>query len=141
MPSRPEAVWLDSNVFIHAQLRDAHSEACRKVLAALEAGTIEGWVDATVLHEVAYVLTRRFGWSRHETAEYLLLILSAPGVRTVHPQEALEQAVTFWMRSDKAFVDCLLAALAEDQGGAVCTVDADDILALGAKAATPDEIV
>lgn len=98
-------------------------------------------MDATVLHEVSYVLTRRFGWSRQDTAEYLLLILSAPGVRTVHPPEALERAVTLWMRSDKAFVDCLLAALAEDQGCTVCSVDADDILALGARAAKPEEIV
>jgi len=115
MPKTPQAIWLESNIFIHAQLRDTHSEACRKLLAALEAGTIEGWVDATVLHEVSYVLTRRFGWSRQDAGEYLLLILSAPGVRTVHPQEALEQAVTWWMRSDKAFVDCLLAALAKDR--------------------------
>lgn len=81
-----------------------------------------------------------FKWSRKDTAEYLLLILSAPGVRTVHPQEALERAVTLWMRSDKAFVDCLLAALAEDQGGTVCTVDVDDILALGAQATRPGDI-
>lgn len=54
-------LWLDSNVFVHAQLRDAHSESCRKLLVALEAGTVEGWVDTTVLHEVSYVLTRRFG--------------------------------------------------------------------------------
>lgn len=133
-------IWLDSNVFVHAQFRDDHSEACRKLLAALEEGTIEGWVDTTVLHEVSYVLTRRLRWSRQDAAEYLLLILNAPGVRTVHPQESLERAVTLWMRSDKAFVDCLLAALAEDQGSTVCTVDTDDILALGATAAKPEEI-
>lgn len=137
----PKALWLDSNLFIHAQLRDAHSEACRRVLAALEAGTIEGWVEPAVLHEVSYVLTRRFGWSRHDAAEYLLLILSAPGVRTVHPVEALERAVTLWMRSDKAFVDCLLAGLAAHGEGAVCSVDADDILALGTPAARPEEVV
>lgn len=135
-----KTVWIDSNVFVHAQLRDTHSEACRKLLAALEDGSIQGWVDTTVLHEVSYVLTRRFRWSRENTAEYLLLILHAQGVRTVHPQEALERAVALWMRSGKAFVDCLLAALAEQQGTSVCTVDADDILALGARAANPEEV-
>ncbi|GAB6876164.1 hypothetical protein JCM13210_08900 [Thermaerobacter litoralis] len=90
---------------------------------------------------MSYVLTRRFGWSRHDAAEYLLLILSAPGVRTVHPVEALERAVMLWMRSDKAFVDCLLAGLVAHGEGAVCSVDADDILALGTAAARPEEVV
>lgn len=134
-----QTAWIDSNIFVHAQLRDAHTEACRKLLAALEEGTIEGWVDTTVLHEISYVLTRRFRWSRKDTAEYLLLMLHAPGVRTVHPKESIARAISLWMRSDKAFVDCLLAALSEYHGSTVCTVDTDDILALGARAAHPQQ--
>lgn len=87
----------------------------------------------------------RLQWEHRQelnyTTEYLLLILTAPGVRTVHRLEALEQAVTLWMRSDKAFVDCLLAALAKDPDGTVCSVDADDIPAVGAPASKPEDIV
>jgi len=43
------------------------------------------------LHELFYVLTRHFRWSRQDTAEYLLLILSAPRARTVQQSEALER--------------------------------------------------
>lgn len=38
-------------------------------------------------------------------------------------------------------MDCLAAALAKDQGGMVCSVDADDILAVGARRLHPSKSV
>ncbi len=100
--------WLDSNVFVQAQLRDGHRKPCRRLLAALEAGTLEAWVYT-------------YGSARGALRAHAALLV-AP-------------------RGRKAFVGCLLAALAETRGRAFCTVDAGDILALGARAVTPGEVV
>lgn len=46
--------YVDTNVFLHAQARDAHTTACRELLRTAAAGRVE----PLVLHELTYILPR-----------------------------------------------------------------------------------
>lgn len=103
---------LDTNVFVHAQTRDAHSAECRKFLGAIEAGTVHATLEPMVLHELSYALPHYVKqMSRKDVAVYLISVLSWKGV--VAERDLLVDVVQRWSRTPRlAFVDAYLAALA-----------------------------
>lgn len=138
MSSPREVGWLDTNVFVHAQTRDASSAACRALLRALDHGEAAGWLDPVVLHELSYVLPRVLRWDRETVAQYLSAVLLAPGVRVEGGNDVLLDAVVRWARTGAAFADAVLAARAAATDQSVCTVNVTDMARLGARAHAPE---
>jgi predicted nucleic acid-binding protein len=74
--------FVDTNVFIHAIATDAHSVECQRFLLLVERGEIRVSLEATVLHELSYMLKRfHKQMTRQDIADYLLLMLGWPGVQ------------------------------------------------------------
>lgn len=122
-----ELGWLDTNIFIHAlSAPDSHYARCTDLINALQDGRAEGWINATVLHELSYVLSRRRDFAMRTTiATYLLEILNAPGVLAAE-KAILIATVTRWGTTTIAFVDAYLTKLTQRDGLPVCTVNARD---------------
>lgn len=121
--------WLDANLFIHALFEnDPHMPRCREILAALEEGAGEGWIDPVTVHELTYALPRvrpdTFR-SRMDTFNYLVRFLVLETVHA-HEKEVLVGALRRWAGSGLRFGDARLAALAEHGGRPVCTVNRRD---------------
>lgn len=116
---RPATCWVaavtdglvDTNVFIHAHSTDSLSTECRAFLTALESGQLRARLEPLILHELSYALPRYVkGMSRNEIAEYLLMVLSWPGIEA--DKSILADAVVRWRKTPGlAFVDAYLAAL------------------------------
>ena len=119
--------WLDTNVFLHAITPgDPHGPRCRDLLKALEDGRADGWLAATVVHELSYVLSRRRAFpTRAAIAFYLSTVLSYPGARATD-KALLLATVGRWAAGTMGFVDALLAELAARDGLPVCSVNARD---------------
>ena len=103
---------LDTNVFLHAQSTDEHSEECRRFLGALELGHRHARLEPLVLHELFYALRHYVKqMTREEIAEYLLMVLGWKGVRA--ETDLLVDTVERWRHTPRlAFVDAYLAARA-----------------------------
>lgn len=103
---------LDTNVFIHAQTTDQHSEECRQFLRAVQRGNITARLEPLVLHELSYTLPRyRKQMSREQIGEYMLVVLSWPGIHG--EKDLLADAVQRWRRTPRlSFTDAYLAAMA-----------------------------
>jgi predicted nucleic acid-binding protein len=97
--------FVDTNVFIHALATDDHSIECRQFLSLIQRGELEVRLEATVMHELSYMLKRfQKQLSRQDVADYLLMILSWPGIQA--EKILLIDAVRHWRRTDGlAFVD------------------------------------
>ena len=103
---------LDSNVFIHAQTTDHHSEECRRFLAAVEEGAIQVRLEPLVLHELTYALKRyRKQMTRQDIGDYLLTVLSWPGIQG--DRATMIEAVERWQATETlSFVDAYLSSVA-----------------------------
>jgi predicted nucleic acid-binding protein len=112
---------LDTNVFLHAQTADSHSEECRRFLAALEAGRVRAHIEPLVLHELSYALKHYLKQlTREQIALYLLTVLSWDGV--TGDKQTMVDAVERWrVTPGLAFVDAYLAATAARHRCAVYT--------------------
>lgn len=129
---------IDTNVFIHAQTRDAHSEECLQFLEAVKDGRIEVRLEPIVLHELSYALPHyRKGMTRAEVADYLLAILAWEGIGG--SKDVLVAAVQRWRDTARlAFVDAYLAALAALDGCPVYTKNVAELERQGV--AVPDPL-
>ena len=128
---------LDTNVFIHAHARDALTAECRAFLAALERGHVGAVMDALVLHELSYALPHYVKqMTRASVAEYLLMVLSWPGVRG--DKDILVETVMRWQAAPTlAFVDAYLATVAHQRGCPVFGKNVKDLAGQGVSVPTP----
>ena len=128
---------VDTNVFIHAQTRDAYAQECLQFLEAVERGTIQVRLDPIVLHELSYALPHyRKGMTRAEVAEYMLAILAWDGI--IADGELLIETIERWRDSDRlAFVDAYLASLAARDGLPVYTKNVDEFRRQGISVPEP----
>ena len=126
----PEGL-VDTNVFIHAQTQDSHSEECLRFLEAVQVGRMRVRLEPLVLHELSYALPHyRKGMTRAEVAEYLLAILGWSGIAS--EKGVLVDTVRRWRdAAGLAFVDAYLAALAARDRCPVFTKNVADLLRQG----------
>ncbi len=141
MPSESDgaaAGLIDTNVFIHAQANDAHSDECLRFLEAVERGDIRARLDPLVAHELTYALPHyRKGMTRADVATFLLAVLAWNGI--VGDRDSLVDAVLRWRDSARlAFVDAYLAAVARADACPVYTKNVRDLASQGA--VTPDPL-
>ena len=103
---------IDTNIFIHAQANDTHTEECRRFLFALARGEIQATLEPIVLHELSYGLPRVIKqMTKRDVAAYLLMVLGWPGV--LGEKALMADAVQRWSDTPGlSFADAYLAARA-----------------------------
>jgi predicted nucleic-acid-binding protein len=117
---------LDTNVVVRSLFpTDPHCPRCLAILAALEQGEAEAWIDVTVVHELTYVLGRLPTFSRADVHTYVRGVLLAEGVHA-DEKAALIEALDRWAIGSTGFVDAWLAVLARRHGLPVCSINAGD---------------
>jgi predicted nucleic acid-binding protein len=118
---------LDSNVFIHAlHRRDPYRVRAQAVIAGLERGTDQGWLDPLAVHELLYTLDHlRLFSSRQELYTYLRSIILMTGVECEH-RDWLLDSLERWHQAAVSFVDAWLWVQARERRQPVCTVNERD---------------
>ena len=116
--------WLDTNVFVHNLFdNDPLAPRCREIVDALEAGTAEGWIDITVVHELTYALSRFSQFpSRQAVHDYVETILLRDNVHA-DDMEMLLDTLARWLTAGGSFVDVWLAIRAQRRGLPVCSAN------------------
>jgi predicted nucleic acid-binding protein len=130
--------WLDTNVFVHAVTRDAHSAACENLVAQLKSGDAQGRIDPVVVHELTYTLTRKFRFSRADAADYARMLLVLDSVDVLGGKEPVITALSIWDEQGVDFADALLSARAVLDGSYVTSVNVKDIQRTGARVRRPE---
>lgn len=108
--------YLDTNVVVHSLANDAHSTECRRFIELLQRGEIAAVLDATVLHELTYTISRyRKEFSRVDIAQFLLWMVDLEGVSC--NRLLFKATLERWGASENlGFVDAYLLARATDEG-------------------------
>jgi predicted nucleic acid-binding protein len=129
---RGELGYLDTNIFVHHLYpNDRHYSRCRAIVAALEDGSATGWLDATIVYELTFILARgRRLPNRRAIAEYVQSIIAMPGVKAEEPQ-VLAAALERWAARGVGFADAWLFARALADGRPICSVNARDFTEVG----------
>jgi predicted nucleic acid-binding protein len=128
---------VDANVFVHAYAHDANTEECRNFLRALERGDRSTELTPLIVHELSYVLPRYLRQlTRSDVANYLLFVLSWPGVEADRP--VLTEALERWRDAPGlSFVDAYVVTLALQRGLAVYTKNLGHFRAHGVQVPEP----
>jgi len=132
VPPRPKAHLIDTNVLLRYLVGDVtpQAEKARALMERLEAGTERAEVLEGVVTETAWTLESFYRVPRPEIAEKLATVLLFRGVRT--PQKGvLISALARFGSTSADFVDCLLAARAQQRDAAIYSFDARDFRRLG----------
>jgi hypothetical protein len=85
---------LDTNVAIHSLANEPLSVECSNFMKLLESGVVSVVLDATVLHELSYSISRyRKDFARADIARLLLWLVDLVGVSCDRPlfQDALQR--------------------------------------------------
>ena len=117
---------LDTNVVVRALFgKDGDlGERARRLLRESEAGGVRLVLSSLVVGEVLFVVERHFGVGTREAASALRDILSHRAVACAE-REIVRDALDRHADTGLDFVDCYLAALSAETGGAVCSFDRD----------------
>lgn len=126
MEMSDDSILVDTNVFIHALMRDDHSEECRDFLRKLRAGEMRAQIDPLVVHELTYALPRMSPYKTpREISTHILSILELRGV--VGASDVLKDAVLRWGTTPGVgFVDAWLAARSTAENLPVATINRSD---------------
>lgn len=91
--------FLDTNVLIRliADDDEHYSELARRLIIALEQGSIAADISDTVIFECVYVMNKQYGMTRSFVIEALASILGLESVRT-SSKAALLSALELWGR-------------------------------------------
>lgn len=117
---------IDTNVFVHALKDDPQSEECRAFVLLLQEGRMRVRLEPYVLHELTYILSRRFrDWNRAQLSAFLFNLLDWPGIES--DRSLLESAVVRWSEVPAlSFVDALLWSESTRDGSAIFTKNVKD---------------
>jgi predicted nucleic acid-binding protein len=128
---------IDTNMFLHAQTHDAHSEECIRFLEAIKVGAIQAHLEPMVLHELSYALPHyRREMTRPQVARYLLSVLAWEGI--TGEKARLINAVERWrVTPGLAFVDAFLASMAKELDCAIYTKNVAELTQQGATVPNP----
>jgi predicted nucleic acid-binding protein len=127
---------LDTNILVHALMRDSVSEECRDLLRAIGIGQERAILDPLVVHEATYALQRVVRLSRSAAADYLLDVLAWPGIIADRP--VLVDALGRWKATQGlGFVDAYLVARASIEGVPIYSKNIRELVAQGATVPDP----
>lgn len=132
MPPQRKAHLIDTNVLLRYLVGDApvHADKARVLMERLAAGTERAEVLESVVAEATWTLESFYRIPRPDIAEKLATILSFKGVQAAQ-KGLLIGALAKFGSTSADFVDCLLAAKAQQQSLTVYSFDAKDFRRLG----------
>mgnify|MGYP001465436503 CR=1 FL=1 len=116
--------WLDTNIFLHSLFHnDPQYGRCREILAALEDGSAEGWIDPVIVHELTYALPRHPSFSSRQAIQgYIRNVLLTAAIHA-DDKEGLIEAVALWDAYGIGFADSWLRILAGRRRLPVCSAN------------------
>jgi predicted nucleic acid-binding protein len=132
VPPQPKAYLIDTNVLLRYLIGDVplQAEKARALMERLEVGTARAEVLESVIAEATWTLESFYKVPRAEIAEKLATILSFKGVQAVQ-KGVLISALAKLGSTSADFVDCLLAAKAQQRNLTIYSFDAKDFRRLG----------
>jgi predicted nucleic acid-binding protein len=138
VPQRPKAHPIDTNVILRDLMGEIPAQAARAgaLMERLEAGTARAEILESVMAEAVWTMESFDGVSRAEIAERLAAILGFPGMRAAK-KGVLVNALARFGSSPADFVDCRLAAQAQQRSLTVYSCDAPDFRRLGVAGQAP----
>ncbi len=131
-PARPVHL-IDTNIILRFLMGDDPERAgrARILMERVEQGTESIIVTEEVLTETVWTLESFYKVPRAEIADRLMALLSIDGVQALQ-REALSHALQLFAATGADFVDCLLAARANQRNIPVYTFDETDFKKLPA---------
>jgi predicted nucleic-acid-binding protein len=132
VPPRSKAHLVDTNVILRYLIGDIPAQADKStaLMERLEAGAERAEILESVVAETVWTLESFYKVSRPEIAERLAVILSFRGVLAAK-KGVLISALARFGSTSADFVDCLLAAQAQQRNLTVYSFDAKDFRRLG----------
>jgi predicted nucleic acid-binding protein len=132
VPPRAKAHLIDTNVILGYLIGDLPAQASQSaaLMERLEAGTERAEILESVVAEAVWTLESFYKVSRPEIAERLAAVLNFRGVLAVK-KGVLVTALARFGSTSADFVDCLLAAQAQQKDLTVYSFDAKDFRRLG----------
>jgi predicted nucleic acid-binding protein len=132
VPPRAKAHLIDTNVILRYLIGDLPAQASQSaaLMERLEAGTERAEILESVVAEAVWTLESFYKVSRPEIAERLAAVLNFRGVLAVK-KGVLVTALARFGSTSADFVDCLLAAQAQQKDLTVYSFDAKDFRRLG----------
>jgi predicted nucleic acid-binding protein len=132
VPPRAKAHLIDTNVILRYLIGDLPVQASKSaaLMERLEAGTERAEILESVVAEAVWTLESFYKVSRPEIAERLAAVLNFRGVLALK-KGVLVSALARFGSTSADFVDCLLAAQAQQKDLTVYSFDAKDFRRLG----------
>ena len=132
MPPRPKLHLVDANIILRYLIGDSPVQAAKsmELMERLEAGVERAEILESVVAEAVWTLESFYKVSRPEIAERLAAILNFRGVLAAKKRILISALARFGSTSAD-FVDCLLAAQAQQRNLTVYSFDAKDFRRLG----------
>jgi predicted nucleic acid-binding protein len=127
VPPRAKAHLIDTNVILRYLIGDLPVQASKSaaLMERLEAGTERAEILESVVAEAVWTLESFYKVSRPEIAERLAAVLNFRGVLALK-KGVLVSALARFGSTSADFVDCLLAAQAQQKDLTVYSFDAKD---------------
>lgn len=102
---------LDTNILVRIATRDDEAQLGKveKLMRENFSAAHPAWVGIMVLVELAWVLTRCYGYQRPEVGAFLHQLLHTASIR-VEDQAVAEKAIGLFLESTADFSDCLILA-------------------------------
>lgn len=109
-------IGIDTNVLLRLLIRDDEAQF-RRLLAHIETGAWSSgaMVNAVVLVEAVWVLTKVLERSKAEVIDFVENLLATDGVSVQH-ESAVVRAVSRYRGATCEFADCLIAEINVDAG-------------------------
>ena len=102
---------LDTNILVRIATRDDDSQLKKveRLMSDNFSAKNPAWVSIIVLAELAWVLTRRYGYLRPDVGAFLRQLLHTASIR-VEDHALAEHAIDLFLNSAADFSDCLILA-------------------------------
>ena len=107
---------LDTNILVRIATRDdeAQLRKVEKLMRGNFSATHPAWVSIVVLAELAWVLTRCYGYQRPDVGAFLHQLLHTAAI-CVEDQAVAGKAIDLFLNSTADFSDCLILARNESR--------------------------
>ncbi|PWU24726.1 MAG: PIN domain nuclease [Candidatus Rokuibacteriota bacterium] len=132
VPPRPKAHLVDTNIILRYLVGDTPAQAGKSaaLMERLEEGAERAEILESVIAEAVWTLESFYKVPRPEIAERLAAIVAFRGVLAAK-KGVLIKALARFGSTSADFVDCLLAAQAQQRNQTVYSFDAKDFRRLG----------
>lgn len=105
-------IAVDTNILLRLAVDDDSAQQAKaKLFFAARSPDDPAYIGSVVLTEFAWVLTRRYGYSKEQVGHLILALLQSPDLVVERP-DLVEGAVQVSLQPKVGFADALVAGLA-----------------------------